>query len=266
MAIDFTASDENKLSERERLMLQQERQRDFEHQRYMAAQQRAFDRNVAFAMKHPNAINDNERKLYLGDRAQKQSWAHEIQMLRQQGENDFRVAEQRRMGMENQGMGAAEANGRWGLEIEKQRGASALTLEERRLAGQKDLAEIDARARENIARTGLESEKYKADMSHKSVVDTNDANFDIEVERGKNAAEIARENRIAAAAAKEEAQQERLQAADNKNNQAQEERIRKTIHDLRMQPGGNNLSDEELRSKAMRQLGIAGGRLSQFRK
>jgi len=194
---------------------------------------------------------------------------HEMDMLKQHGENDFRVAEQKRLGMKEQGSDAAEANGRWGLEIEKQRGASALTLEERRLAGQKDLAEIDAGVK-----------KHEIDTRHKGILDTNDANveiedrrqkgaLDVEKERGKSAAEIARDSRLTAAAEAERARQERLQATGNKNNQSQEDRIARMVSQLEKDPASRNLTPAQKRAKALELLGIdeeGTGGLSQFRK
>ena len=195
---------------------------------------------------------------------------HEMDMLKQHGENDFRVAEQKRFGMKEQGSAAAEANGRFGLETEKLRGANALSLAEKEWAGKKNIAEIDAGVK-----------KHEIDTRHKGIVDTNDANveiedrrqkgaLDVEKERGKTAAEIARENREAAAAEAEKRRQEGAQATDNKNNQAQEDRIARMVGLLEKDPANRNLTPQEKRAKALELLGIdgngSGGGLSQFRK
>lgn len=183
---------------------------------------------------------------------------HEMNMLKQRGENDKAVAFERRMGMENQGLGVGrlkhgytdeDGNYHEGSEerIARQQGKDALTLEEKKLARQKEIAEIEAGVK-----------KHEIDTRHKGIVDTNDANVEIEEMRGNSATQIARENREAAAAEAEKRRQEGAQATADKNAQAQEERIRKTMQDLRKQPGGNKLSDDELRSKAMTQLGITG--------
>ena len=217
------------------------------HERRMASRARFIEGN-------PNAVSPQERASVMqwqhnqgltGRESALQQ--HEMNMLKQRGAIDLGVAEQKRLGMKEQGSDAAEANGRLGLEIEKQRGGSALSLEEKKIAGQKEIAEIDAGVK-----------KHEIDTRHKGILDTNDANVEIEEMRGKTAAEIARENREAAAAEAEKRRQEGAQATANKNAQAQEERIRKTMQDLRNQPGGNKLSDDELRSKAMTQLGITG--------
>ena len=122
-----------------------------------AARERRLASRSHFVTMNPGAVSPQERASLAQERLTGRESAlqqHEMDMLKQHGENDFRVAEQKRLGMKEQGSDAAEANGRWGLEIEKQRGASALTLEERKMAGQKDLAEIDAQSRQ----LGIEAE------------------------------------------------------------------------------------------------------------
>lgn len=124
------------------------------HERHMASRSRFIEGN-------PNAVSPQER-------AGVMEWQHnqgltgreraiqdfERGMLHDKIKGEVGVAEAKRDGMIGQGRDAAEANGRWGLEIEKQRGASALTLEERKMAGQKDLAEIEAKSRQ----LGIEAE------------------------------------------------------------------------------------------------------------
>lgn len=110
MAIDFTASDENKLSRRERLMLQQERQRDFEHQRYMAAQQRAFDRDRWFAMKNPNAVSPQTYRQLVGDQEQERVREHERNLLETKNKGLEDVEMLRAEGLRSNGSAAAEQN------------------------------------------------------------------------------------------------------------------------------------------------------------
>lgn len=232
------------------------------HERRMASRSRFIEGN-------PNAVSPQER-------AGVMQWQHnqgltgreraiqdfERGMAKDRIAGEIKVSENKRDGMIGQGRDAAEANGRWGLEIEKQRGASALTLEERKMAGQKDLAEIEAGVK-----------KHEIDTRHKGILDTNDANveiedrrqkgaLDVEKERGKSAAEIARDNRLAAAAEAERARQE-------KNNQAQEERILEMVKNIEKNPDNRNLTTQEKRAKALEMLGIdkkGTGGLSQFRK
>ena len=84
---------------------------------------------------------------------------HEMNMLKQRGENDKAVAFEKRMGMENQGVevgklryGYTDYDGKYheGSEerIARQQGKDALTLEEKKLAGQKELADIGLRQHE----------------------------------------------------------------------------------------------------------------------
>lgn len=124
------------------------------HERRMASRSRFIEGN-------PNAVSPQER-------AGVMQWQHnqsltgreraiqdfERGMAKDRIDGEIKVSENKRDGMIGQGRGAAEANGRWGLEIEKQRGASALTLAEKEWAGKKDLAEIDAKSR----KLGIEAE------------------------------------------------------------------------------------------------------------
>ena len=116
-----------------------------------AAHQRFLDGRAHFATINPNAVSPQERAVIAQERLSGRERAiqdFERGMAQDRIAGEIKVSENKRDGMIGQGRDAAEANGRWGLEIEKQRGASALTLEERKMAGQKDLAEIEAKSRQ----------------------------------------------------------------------------------------------------------------------
>lgn len=124
------------------------------HERRMASRSRFIEGN-------PGAVSPQERASVMQwkndqgltgrERALQQ---HEMDMLKQRGAIDLGVAEQKRLGMREQGSAAAEANGRFGLETEKLRGANALTLAEKEWAGKKEIAEIEAKSRQ----LGIEAE------------------------------------------------------------------------------------------------------------
>ena len=149
-------------------MYWQEKRNQELHEQQMAASERAMAGRADFVRRNPGAVSPQER-------AAAEKWRFdngltgrerelrdfERGMARDRIRGEVRVAHEKRMGMENQGVGAAEANGRLGLEIEKQRGASALTLEERKMAGQKDLAEIEAKSRQ----LGIEAEHGSYDKN-----------------------------------------------------------------------------------------------------
>lgn len=124
------------------------------HERRMASRSRFIEGN-------PGAVSPQERAGVMqwqhnqgltGRESALQQ--HEIDMLKRRGAIDLGVAEQKRLGMREQGSAAAEANGRWGLDIEEQRGANALTLAEKEWAKKKEIAEIDAKSR----KLGIEAE------------------------------------------------------------------------------------------------------------
>ena len=76
--------------------------------------------------------------------------AHELEVLRQQGDNDFRVAQQKRLGMKEQGADAAGLNAEatkygWDkqLEVERERQKGGLTLAEKQIASQERIAGME---------------------------------------------------------------------------------------------------------------------------
>ena len=126
----------------------------FDHEDYMAARRRRLEANAQIARGDPGRFSSFERNALLGmqhtkngdiayqDRDERAGLQpHEMRMLQQQGENEFRVAEQKRFGMKEQGMGAAEFGAN--AEIKK--------------------AETEWGARKDIARTDAEAKKYGAD-------------------------------------------------------------------------------------------------------
>ena len=126
----------------------------FEHEDYMAARRRRLEANAMIARGDPGRFSSFERNALLGmqhtksgdialqDRREREGLrGHEMDMLKQQGENEFRVAEQKRFGMKEQGVKAAEFGAN--AEIKK--------------------AEAEWGARKDIAQTEAEAKKYGAD-------------------------------------------------------------------------------------------------------
>lgn len=128
---------------------------DDSEKRFAKAHEQFMARRARFVESNPNAVSPQERASVMQwkndqgltgrERALQQ---HEMDMLKQRGAIDLGVAEQKRLGMREQGSAAAEANGRFSLETEKLRGANALTLAEKEWAGKKEIAEIDAQSRQ----------------------------------------------------------------------------------------------------------------------
>ena len=126
----------------------------FEHEDYMAARRRRLEANAMIARGDPGRFSSFERNALLGmqhtksgdialqDRREREGLReHEMDMLKQQGENEFRVAGQKRFGMKEQGADAAEFGAN--AEIKK--------------------AETEWGARKDIAQTEAEAKKYGAD-------------------------------------------------------------------------------------------------------
>ena len=107
--------------------------------------------------------------------------AHELEVLKQQGDNDFRVAEQKRLGMREQGADAAGRNAEatkygWDkqLEMEQERQKGGLTLAENQIASQERIAGMEhgtigpdgtvtPGSRERVTRITKEAEAQQAE-------------------------------------------------------------------------------------------------------
>ena len=129
------------------------------HERRMASRSRFIEGN-------PGAVSPQERAGVMqwqhnqgltGRESALQQ--HEMDMLKQRGENDKDVAFERRMGMENQGLGVGrlkhgytdeDGNYHEGSEerIARQQGKNALDLAEKEWAGKKEIADIGLKQHE----------------------------------------------------------------------------------------------------------------------
>lgn len=280
MAFDMSL-DEDRLTAEERRRLNEQRRLNFQQDMRDAAHNRFMQGRAGFIERNPGAVSPEERDSVLSATSRDGAARlrrHEKDMLRQQGENEFRVAEQKRLGMENQGVGAANARGAWdfkveqergknALDLEKERGSSALTLEERRIAGQKDIADIDAGVKRYGFDKGLETEKARqegetgrARLEHGYYNEYNipmagsrERVAKIQSDAAEKEAARAREERIA---------QTQAQLAQ-KSAQAREDNIRKQMNTMAKDSVFAKLPPEEQRKRAMRALGLAGG-LSEF--
>ena len=144
MALDFD-TDESRLTGGERLRLARARKQQFEHEIRQNAHDRFMQGRRNFIEANPNAVSPQERNLVLGYATDRQRddarFAHEQNMLDRRAAADVEMAKQRAQGMIGQGSEAARANA-----------MATITSAEKEWTG-----------RENIAKTGLEGEKYKAD-------------------------------------------------------------------------------------------------------
>lgn len=187
----------------------------FSHEDYMAARRRREETNAMIARSDPGRFSSFERNALLGmqhtkggdiayvDRSERAGLRqHEMDMLKQRGENEFKVAEQKRFGMKEQGSDAAKF--RADAEIKK--------------------AETEWGARKAIAQTEAEAKKYGADRGLSAT----------ELEWGKNGSDGTRkpggreavagiEGKSRVDAAREQA---KLAAEQNKQKRALEDQKR----------------------------------------
>lgn len=164
------------------------------HERHMASRSRFIEGN-------PNAVSPQERAgvmewqhnqgLTGRERALQQ---HEMNMLKQRGANDKAVAFEKRIGMENQGLGVGRSkhgyideNGNYheGSEerIAREQGQNALSLAEKEWAGKKSIADIGLKqhelewgeggGRERVAKIEGSSRVGAAEAQAKAVAEQN---------------------------------------------------------------------------------------------
>jgi len=121
------------------------------HEANMRARRRRLESRAEIAMADPGRFSPFERNALIDWRNRNEPERlreHEIAMLQQQGKNEFAVAEQKRLGMREQGRDAAE----WGFKGEEVKAKTGLTQ-----------AELDATAKTRIAELDTEAKKYGAD-------------------------------------------------------------------------------------------------------
>lgn len=185
--------DERLLTGSQRLRLRENNDANFRHAMNNQAHERFVERRLGFVGNHGGAVSPFERnalsgeadRLGFGPRAadQRRLMDHEMDMLKQKGEDEVRVAEQKRFGMAEQGREAAALNSQSSItnterewagrqSIERQKGADALALERERQRG------------------GLEIEKERGKSSLLTEQKRQGGALDVERERGKSAAEI----------------------------------------------------------------------------
>ena len=133
--------------------------------------------------------------------------AHELEVLKQQGDNDFRVAEQKRLGMREQGADAASLNAEatkygWDkqLKVEQERQKGGLTLAEKQIASQERIAGMEhgtigpdgtvtPGSRERVTRITKEAEAQQAEKERQFQLEkqklVNDGNAAVATTRGE---------------------------------------------------------------------------------
>ena len=117
---------------------------------FSAARQRRLDSQRMTAIADPGRYAPSVRQEALEWQRTGGLRAHELEVLRQQGDNDFRVAQQKRWGMREQGADAAGLNAEatkygWDkqLEMEQERQKGGLTLAEKQIASQERIAGME---------------------------------------------------------------------------------------------------------------------------
>ena len=115
-----------------------------------AAHDRFMQRRRNFLERNPNAVSPGEYAATMGFERGKNPTGlrqHELDVLKQQGDNDFRVAEQKRFGMREQGSDAAGLN----AEATKYGWDQQLKMEEKRQNGLTEREKMIGERTERIA-------------------------------------------------------------------------------------------------------------------
>lgn len=240
------------------------------HDDYMAARLRRIQSNALIARGDPGRFSSFERNALLGmqhtkggdiayvDRGERSGLQqHEMDMLKQRGENEFRVAEQKRFGMQEQGSDAAK----FGAD-------AAVKNAETEWAARKDIATADAEAKKYGFDKDLEARKYGADATVDAEQERGKSALEVERERGKAARDVAGiQQRGAEAVATQQARIAAAQQAHKEarqDNQQREALIQKHITAMRKQPRYASFTPEQLRAEAEKMVTVGG--LEQFRK
>ena len=238
------------------------------HEDYMAARRRRLEANAMIARSDPGRFSSFERNALLGmqhtksgdiplqDRQERQGLQDfELSKLRQQGENELKVAEQKRFGMAEQGMKAAE----WGFKGEEVKAEAGLKQ-----------AEIDAATKRYGFDKDAETKRYGFDKDFEGKKYGADATVDAETERQKGALAVAKQQGETAAtvagiqqsgAVNVAAQQARIAAAQpaRKDNQSTETLLQRERASLRK--AHSTWTDEQIDAAARKNIGGEGGGL-----
>lgn len=239
----------------------------------MSARERRLAENALIARGDPGRFSSFERNALLGmqhtksgdialqDRREREGLrGHEMDMLKQQGENEFRGAEQKRFGMAEQGVKAAE----WGFKGEEVKANAGLKQ-----------AEIDAATKRYGFDKDAETKKYGFDKDAEAKKYGADATVDAETERQKGALAVTKQQGETAAtvagiqqsgAIGVATQQARVAAAQQarKDNQNTEMLLQRERASLRK--AHPNWTDEQIDAAARKNIGGEGGGLDRFRK
>ena len=231
----------------------------------LSAHEKAMMRRANFVESNRYAVSPGERDALL-------QWKHDQGLTRReramqdfergmQGDRiagDIEVAEAKRDGMIGQGRDAANANGQWGLKIEQERGKNALSLEERKWAGQRGLEETRGKnALDVVTQQGKDSlltEKERQGGALNVEKQKGRNALDVEQERGDTSLELAQRQQ------ETEATRARIEALRQNGKDAVERQkiISQQILALQKDPANRTLTDEQLRAKALKLLGLDG--------
>lgn len=185
--------DERLLTGSQRLRLRENNDANFRHAMNNQAHERFVERRLGFVGNHGGAVSPFERnalsgeadRLGFGPRAaeQRRLQEHEMNMLRQKGDDEVRVAEQKRFGMREQGQGAAEIKAN-----------SDITNTEREWAGRENIARQQGKdsllTEQERQRGGLAIAKQQGKDSLLTEKERQGGALALETKRGENAAEI----------------------------------------------------------------------------
>ena len=206
----------------------------------------SFERNALLGMQHTKSGD-----IALQDRQEREGLReHEMDMLKQQGENAFREAEQKRFGMKEQGADAAIAH----KEAE-------LGKAEEEWATREKIAGIDAETKRYGFDKDAETRKYGFDKDLEGKKYGADATVDVATEQAKGALAVEKER--GQALRDVESVRARIMKAQQEHNEGrQNDRWRETqtikiMNSLRNDKSGKyrNMTPEQLRAIAEKMVG-----------
>ena len=209
--------DEKKLTDRERLMLRQNQERDFRHAMDMAAHDRFMERRAGFIKSNPGAVSRDERNSvlrYVNKREDEDRLRqHEKEMLQEKNAGELAVAQEKRAGMREQGADAAAQNKEAAIDAAEKQWAAQKDIAETNANAEKHKADTQAEAQKAVAATQADAQKSVAKTQADAAVDTGEQKHGYidkdgvyhpgsDVEAAKVAAQAAKETRLEAAQAR----------------------------------------------------------------
>jgi len=257
--------DESQLSGAERLRLRQNNSANFRQAMYDDAHERFMARREAFIRRNPNAVNSLERQSVLGRANQMEDEdrmrEHEKEMVKEKNAGELAVAQEKRMGMKEQGADAAAQNKEAAIRAAEKQWNAQKDIAKTNAESEKHKATTQAEAQKDIAKTDAEAKKTVAKTQADAVVQTGEQKNGYTDENGVyhpgSDVEAAKVQGAAAVAAAREQRINAAQTQQNKEDIEREKLIQKNIAAMIKKDQYRGWTAEQLRAAAEKMTNVS---------